>query len=108
MREIIKKTSLIGLDKLSEEDILKRLEIDPANWTLRFGNGVIDTSAGLEMTPRGMLKIGITYLNNGVFDGAQIMLKQWIKKVRILFQITRTSTCKVILPEVMNLLIRGS
>lgn len=108
MREIIKKTSLIGLDKLSEEDILKRLEIDPANWTLRFDNAVIDTCAGLEMTPRGMLKIGITYLNNGVFDGAQIMLKQWIKKVRILFQITRISTCKVILPEVMNLLIRGS
>jgi len=78
--EIIKNASHIGLDKFSVENIFKPLEIDSANWTLRFDNGVIESGGGLEMAPRDMVKIGATYLNNGIYNDTQIISKQWIEK----------------------------
>ncbi len=78
--EIIKNASYMELDKFSEEYIFKPLEIDSSNWPLRFENGVIEAGGGLEMTARDMLKIGVTCLNNGVFNDTQIISKQWIEK----------------------------
>ena len=78
--EIIKNASHMELDKFSEEYIFKPLEIDSSNWPLRFENGVIEAGGGLEMTARDMLKIGVTCLNNGVFNDTQIISKQWIEK----------------------------
>lgn len=68
------------LDKFSEEYIFKPLEIDSANWVVRYNNGVIEAGGGLEMTPRDMVRIGALYLNNGIFNNRQIISKQWIEK----------------------------
>ncbi len=78
--EIIKNASHMELDKFSEEHIFKPLEIDSPSWPLRFDNGVIEAGGGLEMTPRTMVKIGVTYLNNGIYNDTQIISKQWIEK----------------------------
>jgi len=78
--EIIKNASNMELDEFSKENIFKPLEIDSSNWPLRFDNGVIEAGGGLEMTPRGMVKIGVTYLNNGIYNDTQIISKQWIEK----------------------------
>ncbi len=64
----------MNLDKFSEENIFKPLEIDTSNWPLRFDNGVIEAGGGLEMTPRDMVKIGVMCLNNGVFNDTQIYI----------------------------------
>ena len=81
--EIIKNASHMELDKFSEENIFKPLEIDSSNWPLRFDNGVIEAGGGLEMTPRDMVKIGVMCLNNGVFNDTIIISKQWIEKSNI-------------------------
>ena len=78
--EIIKNASNMELDEFSKENIFKPLEIDSSNWSLRFDNGVIEAGGGLEMTPRDMVKIGVTYLNNGIYNDTQIISKQWIEK----------------------------
>ena len=31
------------------------------------------------MTPREMLKFGVTYLNGGVWDGQQIVSEEWVE-----------------------------
>lgn len=78
--EIIKNAANMEIDKFSEEYLFKSLEIDSSNWALRYKNGVIEAGGGLEMTPRDMLKIGVLYLNNGIFNNRQIISEQWIEK----------------------------
>ena len=78
--EIIKNASKMGLDKFSEEYVFKPLEVDSPNWAVRYNNGVIEAGGSLEITPRDMMKIGVTYLNNGIYNDTQIISKQWIEK----------------------------
>ncbi len=81
--EIIKNASNMKLDKFSEKYLFKPLEFDSCSWPVRFKNGVIEAGGGLEIKPRDMVKIGITYLTNGVYNDKQILSKQWIKKCTI-------------------------
>ena len=60
--------------------------IDSFNWYNRFENGVIETGGGLELTPRGMVKIGVTFLNNGVWNGQQVISEQWVGKSSISYR----------------------
>jgi len=83
--EIIRNATNMELDKFSEEYLFKPLEIDSSNWPLRYNNGVIEAGGGLEITPRDMVKIGVTYLNNGIFNDKQIISKQWIEKSTTLY-----------------------
>jgi len=81
--EIIKNASNMKLDKFSEEYLFKPLEIDSSSWGPQYNNGVIEAGGGLEITPRDMAKIGVICLNNGAFNGKQIISEQWIKKCNI-------------------------
>lgn len=80
--EIIKNATNMSLDKFSEEYLFKPLGIDSSDWSLRYDNGVIEAGGGLDITPRGMTKIGAMCLNNGTFSGKQIISKQWIEKCK--------------------------
>ncbi|WP_026690500.1 serine hydrolase domain-containing protein [Alteribacter aurantiacus] len=42
-------------------------------------NGIAAGSNGLAMTPRDMGKIGLLYLNNGNWDGEQVVPESWIE-----------------------------
>ena len=41
---------------------------------------MIDGAGGLHLTPRDMVKIGVTFLNNGFWDGKRIISEQWVNK----------------------------
>ena len=41
-------------------------------------NGITRTDGGLKMRPRDMMKFGILYLNNGEWNGKQIISPEWI------------------------------
>lgn len=84
--EIIRNASNMELDKFSEEYLFKPLEIDSSNWAVRYNNGVIEASGSLEITPRDMVKIGVTCLNNGIYNDEQIISKQWIEKSATLYR----------------------
>ncbi|MFC2145558.1 serine hydrolase domain-containing protein, partial [Actinomycetota bacterium] len=78
--EIIKNATKMDIDEFSAEYLFEPLGIDSFDWWNRFENGVIDTASGLKITPRDMIKIGVTFLNNGIWNGKQIISQQWVEK----------------------------
>ena len=78
--EIIKNAAKMTIEEFSGKYLFEPLEIDSFNWSLKFENGVIETAGGLKITPRAMVKIGATFLNKGVWNGKQIISKQWVEK----------------------------
>ncbi len=42
--------------------------------------GVNFGGSGLELTPRSMAKVGFLYLNNGTWDGQQLVSKDWVDR----------------------------
>lgn len=78
--EIVKYATDMNIDEFSGKYLFDPLGIDSYDWWNRFENGVIETGGGLKMTPRDMLKIGVTFLNDGVWNGEQIISEQWVGK----------------------------
>jgi len=76
--EIIRHATQMPIDAFSQEYLFKPLAIDSADWALQYENGV-DANT-LRLTPRAMAKIGITFLNNGVWNGIRIVSEQWVEK----------------------------
>jgi len=77
---IIKNATKMNIEEFSGKYLFEPLEIDSFNWYNRFENGVIDAASGLKITPRDMIKIGVTFLNKGVWNGKKIISEQWIEK----------------------------
>ena len=77
--EIIKSATKMNIDEFSGKYLFEPLDIDSSNWA-QFENGVIEAAGGLEITPRAMAKIGVTFLNKGVWNGKQIISEQWVEK----------------------------
>ena len=77
--EILRYASNMYLDDFSNKYLFEPLGIDSRNWS-QFENGVIDATNGLKITPRDMAKIGVTFLNKGVWNGTQIISEQWVEK----------------------------
>jgi CubicO group peptidase (beta-lactamase class C family) len=77
--EILRYATGMDIEEFSEKYLFEPLGIDSSNWYNRFENGVIECAGGLELTPRGMSKIGVTFLNNGVWNGKQIIPEQWVE-----------------------------
>ena len=42
--------------------------------------GVVDTEGGLYLNGEGLAKIGYLYLNHGMWEGRQIVSKEWVKE----------------------------
>jgi len=75
--EILKNASGMDIEDFSAQYLFEPLGIDAPEWK-RFESGVADASGGFYITPRDMAKFGVLYLNNGVWDGAQIISKEWV------------------------------
>jgi len=79
LSEIIKNASGMNLGEFSEQYLFQPLGIDSAYWD-QFENGVIDGAGGLHLSPRDMAKVGVTFLNNGSWDGKRIISEEWVNK----------------------------
>jgi len=78
--EIIKNATNMELDEFSEKYLFQPLGIDSSYWAVRYDNGVIEASGSLELTPRDMLKIGVSFLDNGLWNGERIVSEHWVRK----------------------------
>ena len=78
--EILKNASGMDIDEFSQQYLFKPLGIDSIDWAVRFPNDVIEAAGGLKLRPRDMLKIGITYLNDGVWDDQQVISSNWVDR----------------------------
>ncbi|MFC2024084.1 serine hydrolase domain-containing protein [Chloroflexota bacterium] len=77
--EIIRYATGMGIYEFSKNYLFEPLGIDPFDWST-YESGVFEAGGGLEMTSRDMVKIGVTFLNNGVWNGKQIISEQWVEK----------------------------
>jgi CubicO group peptidase (beta-lactamase class C family) len=85
--EIIRNATGMDIDEFSAKYLFDPLGIDSFDWWNRFDNGVIEAASGLKLTPRDMVKIGVTFLNNGVWKGKQIISEPWVAKSATTFPI---------------------
>jgi hypothetical protein len=77
--EILRNATLMNLNEFSGKYLFGPLEIDQYYWS-EYRDGTIDAAGGLRITPRAMLKIGVTFLNNGKWKGDPIISEYWVGK----------------------------
>jgi CubicO group peptidase (beta-lactamase class C family) len=79
---IIKKTSGLFLHEFAQKYLFEPLNIadyywncDPKGYTCAGGS-----DGGLRIKARDFIKLGMLYLNKGIWDNKRIISEQWIKK----------------------------
>jgi CubicO group peptidase (beta-lactamase class C family) len=75
--EIIHKASDFTLDEFSEIYLFSKLGIVDFEWQ-HLSNNVVFASGDLLLRPRDMAKFGTLFLNEGVWNGEQIISQDWI------------------------------
>jgi len=63
-------------DEFAKDVLFNKLGISEFAWEKE--NGVLSCDRGLDLYPRDMAKIGLLVLNNGYWNGEQIIPKEWI------------------------------
>jgi CubicO group peptidase (beta-lactamase class C family) len=77
--EILKNATNTNLYDFSMKNLFGPLGIDSIYW-YQYENGVYAADGSLYLTPRDMLKFGVTYLYNGRWNGQRILPEYWIAK----------------------------
>ncbi|WP_197082630.1 serine hydrolase [Bradyrhizobium sp. LTSP885] len=57
------------------------LGFGPVDWAKGLGDGQYRAASGLRLLPRDLLKIGELWRAGGAWDGQQIVLRDWMKRV---------------------------
>lgn len=78
--EIIKNASGLEFDSFSEKYLFQALGVDSSHWAVRYDNGVIEAAGSLELSPRDMIKVGVTFLNKGLWCEKRIVSEHWVNK----------------------------
>ncbi|MDJ0751585.1 MAG: serine hydrolase domain-containing protein [Woeseiaceae bacterium] len=76
--EIILNATGMNIEAFSAEYLFKPMGIETVAWNW-INDDVVYAGGGQRMTPREMLAFGVTYLNNGLWDGQQIVPAQWVE-----------------------------
>jgi CubicO group peptidase (beta-lactamase class C family) len=69
----------MDIEEFSGKYLFEPLDIDPPEW-VRFDSGVIYAGGDQNLAPRDMVKFGVTYLDQGVWNGQQIITQDWVEK----------------------------
>ena len=77
--EILRNAAGMNIVEFSKKFIFEPLGIDTFRWD-GFPNGIIETGGGLLLRPRDMMKFGVTYLNDGIWNDNRIISSDWVQK----------------------------
>ena len=77
--EIIAQASGIGIDEFADRYLFRPLGIDQVAWGHTSNREVISSGKRLYMRPRDMAKIGQLVLDNGEWQGRQLVSKAWLE-----------------------------
>jgi CubicO group peptidase (beta-lactamase class C family) len=78
MSAILQETTGMGTLEYAQSQLFEPLGISNYSWELD-GSDIPNGGWGLQMTPRDMAKFGYLYLNNGTWDGQQIVPADWVQ-----------------------------
>jgi CubicO group peptidase (beta-lactamase class C family) len=76
---IVRNASHTWLPEFFYENVAKPLQIKTYHWNL-MPNGDGYAGGGLYLRPRDQLKLGQVYLNGGVWNGRQVVSKEWVER----------------------------
>ncbi len=77
---VVKEATGMHADEFAREYLFKPLGIEKYDWEMFRQNGYPLTSGSLELIPGDMIKIGMMVLNNGMWDGKQVISSAWINE----------------------------
>jgi len=86
--EVIKNAVGQPIRDFGEEHLFHPLGIDSVYW-YQFDNGVFACDGSIMLTPRDMLKIGITFLQEGTWNNQRIISAEWVEKSQSAFHNNR-------------------
>jgi CubicO group peptidase (beta-lactamase class C family) len=77
--EILKNATGMDLIEFSKLYLFGSMGIDSLRWDT-YPNGEIEAASGLHLRSRDMLKLGVTYLKGGIWNGERILPEDWVMK----------------------------
>lgn len=78
LSSLIAKTTGKPEDDYAREHLFEPLGIEEFFWK-RTPKGLADAEGGLYLTPRDFAKLGLLYMNDGVWGGRRILPEGWVK-----------------------------
>jgi CubicO group peptidase (beta-lactamase class C family) len=79
MSSMLKDRTGLHADGYAQKYLFKPLEITKVRW-IKNREGHPHTGGGLHLIPRDMAKFGLLYLNNGGWEGKQVVPAHWVKE----------------------------
>jgi CubicO group peptidase (beta-lactamase class C family) len=79
MSSMLKDRTGLHADGYAQKYLLGQLGITKVRW-LKNRDGHPHTGGGLYLLPRDMAKFGLLYLNNGEWEGTQVVPSHWVKE----------------------------
>lgn len=77
--EIIKRATGQNVAEFANENLFEPLGVKEYDWF--FKNGVCDISGGLKLKVRDIAKYGLLHLNQGKWQGKQVVSSEWMEKI---------------------------
>ncbi|NQY06915.1 MAG: serine hydrolase [Flavobacteriaceae bacterium] len=81
LAKIIENASGMTLAEFAEKQLFKPLEITNIQWGHTSEKKIISAGKRLYMTSRDLGKIGQLILNNGIWDGRQVVSETWLNEM---------------------------
>lgn len=75
---ILERAMGVSVPEFASDCLFSPLNIHPVEWQFT-PLGTAMTGGGLGLRSRDLLKLGQLYLNNGVWNGTQVVSEQWVK-----------------------------
>jgi len=83
--EILRNATGMNIIEFSEEYLFGPMGVEVTRWDA-YPGGQIEAASGLHLTPRDMLKLGVTYLNGGTWNGERILSEEWVQKSSVIYR----------------------
>lgn len=77
---IIEKTTKQPLPEFARKNLFSPLSITKYKWNFKPDKSSSETFCQVYLRPRDMAKFGLLYLNNGNWNGKQIISKDWVQQ----------------------------
>ncbi len=77
---IVEKVTGQQIDVFAKKYLFTPLEITDFKWNTTDGSDVKEGDGALYLSSRSMIKFGLLYMNNGKWNGKQIISADWVKQ----------------------------
>jgi CubicO group peptidase (beta-lactamase class C family) len=77
---IIEKATKMAVPEFAAQTLFKALEIKNYVWNFKPDKSSGETFCQVNLRSRDMAKFGLLYLNNGLWNGSQVISKEWVQQ----------------------------